>query len=294
MKKLTKTEFINKCLLIHGEKYDYSMVEYNGGKTKVKIICEKHGVFEQLPYNHLLGKGCNVCKPNFGDKLKLEDFIEMSNKIHKFEYDYSLVDYVNNKTKVKIICKKHGVFEQIPRGHLSGLKCATCQGNKKITKLDFIERCSIIFDNKYDYSLSEIDGTKSKTTILCPKHGEFLQAVESHLRGHGCPRCNDSKGEKIISWFLDKNSIKYETQKMFDGCFDVRKLRFDFYIPSINTCIEFDGKHHFEVIEFGLSKLEDTIRKDKIKNQFCDENKIRLLRISYEQNIVEQLEDLLN
>lgn len=229
MKKLTKNEFINKCVLIHGQKYDYSMVEYNGSKTKVKIIC-----------------------------------------------------------------KKHGVFEQIPRGHLSGLKCATCQGNKKMTKLDFIERCSIIFDNKYDYSLSEIDGTKNKTTIICPKHGDFIQSVDSHLRGHGCPRCNDSKGEKIISWFLDKNKIKYETQKMFDGCVDVRKLRFDFYIPSINTCIEFDGKHHFEVIEFGLSKLEDTIRKDKIKNQFCDENKIRLIRISYKENIVEQLEKLLN
>lgn len=293
MRRLTKDEFVIKCLSIHGDKYDYSMVEYNCSKTKVKIICKEHGPFEQLPYNHLLGKGCNICKPNFGNKLRLEDFIKMSNRIHNFEYDYSLVNYINNKTKVKIICKKHGVFEQEPRGHLSGLKCATCQGNKKLTKLDFIERCSILFNNKYDYSNSEIDGTKSKTNIICPKHGNFTQAVESHLRGHGCPRCNDSKGEKIISWFLDKRNINYETQKMFDGCVDVRKLRFDFYIPDINTCIEFDGKHHFEVIEYGPSKLEDTKRKDKIKNKFCEDNKIRLIRISYDQNIVEQLEKLL-
>lgn len=293
MRKLKRDEFIDRCLRIHGDKYDYSMVTYKCSKTKVKIICKNHGIFEQMPYNHLMGKGCNICKPNFGEKLRLEDFIEMSNKIHNFEYDYSLVNYINNKTKVKIICKKHGTFEQEPRGHLSGLKCATCQGNKKMTKVDFIERCSVIFDNKYDYSESIIDGTKSKTTIRCPKHGHFTQAVESHIRGHGCPKCKDSKGEKIISWFLDKNKIKYETQKMFDGCFDVRKLRFDFYIPNMNTCIEFDGRHHFEEIEYGIHKLEDTIKKDKIKNKFCEENKIRLIRISYDQNVIQQLENLL-
>lgn len=293
MRKLTRDEFINRCIRIHGDKYDYSMVEYKCSKTKVKIICKSHGIFEQVPNNHLMGKGCNICKPNFGEKLRLEDFIEMSNKIHNFEYDYSLVNYINNKTKVKIICKKHGTFEQEPRSHLSGLKCATCQGNKKITKVDFIERCSVIFDNKYDYSESEIDGTKSKTIIKCPKHGHFRQVVESHIRGHGCPKCKDSKGEKIISWFLDKNKIKYETQKMFDGCFDVRKLRFDFYIPNMNTCIEFDGRHHFEEIEYGIHKLEDTIKKDKIKNKFCEENKIRLIRISYDQNAIQQLENLL-
>lgn len=294
MLKLTTEEFIKKSIIIHGQKYNYSITKYEGSRNKVKIICKVHGIFEQLAYNHLLGKECNMCKPNFGEKLTKIDFIKKSNDIHKFEYDYSLVDYINNKTKVKIICKKHGIFEQEPRNHLSGMKCATCKGNKKLSKLDFIERCSVIFNNKYDYSFSEIDGTKSKTKIICPKHGEFEQVVDSHLRGHGCASCNDSKGEKIISWFLDKNNIRYEKQKMFDKCRDIRKLKFDFYIPDINTCIEFDGKHHFEKIEFGQKKLEDTIKKDKIKNIFCLENKIVLIRISYEQNIVEELEKKIN
>ena len=292
MRRLTNDEFISKCIGIHGEKYDYSLVDYSNSKKKVKIICDKHGVFEQLPYNHLLGKGCGYCNPNFGSSLTLDDFIERSNKIHNFEYDYSLVNYSNNKTKVKIICKKHGPFEQEPRGHLSGLKCASCQGNKKMIKSDFVDRCLITFNGKYDYSLSEIDGVKNKTTIICPSHGKFSQLVDSHLRGHGCPKCNDSKGEKIISWFLDKNNIHYETQKMFDGCKDIRKLKFDFYISNINTCIEFDGKHHFESIEFGEKKLEDTIKKDKIKNEFCEKNNISLLRIHYTSNIIKELEKL--
>lgn len=293
MLKLTTEEFIKRSIIIHGQKYNYSITKYEGSRNKVKIICKIHGIFEQLAYNHLLGKECNMCKPNFGEKLTKLDFIKKSNNIHKFEYDYSLVNYINNKSKVKIICKKHGIFEQEPRSHLSGMKCATCQGNKKLTKLDFIERSSVLFNNKYDYSLSEIDGTKSKTKIICPKHGEFEQVVDSHLRGHGCSSCNESKGEKIISWFLDKNNIRYEKQKMFDKCRDIRRLKFDFYIPDINTCIEFDGKHHFEKIEFGQKKLEDTIKKDKIKNIFCLENKIGLIRISYEQNIIEELEKIL-
>lgn len=294
MLKLTTKEFIDRSIIIHNNKYDYTITKYEGSKSKVSIICKKHGVFEQLAYNHLLGKGCNMCKPKFGKKLTKSEFIDRSNKIHNFEYDYSLVYYTNNRVKVKIICKKHGIFEQEPRNHLSGMNCSVCQGNKKLSKEDFVERCSILFNNKYDYSLSEINGTKSKTKIICPKHGIFEQVVDSHLRGHGCSSCNDSKGEKIISWFLDKNNIEYEKQKMFDDCRDIRRLKFDFFIPTINTCIEFDGKHHFETIEFGQKKLEDTIKKDKIKDIFCLQNKIKLIRISYEQNIIEELEKLLN
>ena len=295
MKKLSTSEFISKCILIHKNKYDYSLVDYRNSREKVKIVCKTHGEFEQLPYNHLLGKGCNLCNPNFGSKLELDTFVDMCNKKHNYEYDYSLVNYINNKTKVKIICKSHGEFKQEPRLHLSGQKCPSCKGNKKVTREDFIERCSIIFNNKYDYTLTIIDGTKNKTKIICPKHGLFEQIVDSHLRGSGCSKCNDSKGEKIISWFLDKNDIVYETQKTFDNCKDIRKLKFDFYIPNINTCIEFDGIHHFEITEFGQSKLDDTIKKDMIKNKFCLESNITLLRISYKDDIIEKLEeDMLN
>lgn len=294
MRKLSTNEFISKCINIHGHKYDYSIVNYKGSHIKVKIICNKHGIFEQLPYNHILGKGCSMCNPKISEKISLDEFIKRCNYTHSSIYNYKLVDYKNSKTKIKIICNKHGIFEQEPRLHIKGSKCPTCQGNKKVTKNEFIKRSNLLFNNKYDYTLVDINGVKNKTIIICPKHGKFNQVIDSHLQGHGCSKCNDSKGEKIISWFLDKNNIKHESQKTFLGCFDIRKLKFDFYIESINTCIEFDGKHHFEKIEFGEKKLKDTIKKDRIKNKFCKENNINLLRISYKDNIIEKLSFLIN
>jgi hypothetical protein len=109
--------FIEKSKLIHGELYDYSLVNYLNNYTKVKIICKIHGEFEQKPNIHLSGCGCTIC---FGTKTyDNQEFIEKAKLIHGELYDYSLVNYVNNYTKVKIICNKHGIFEQIPNSHLS-------------------------------------------------------------------------------------------------------------------------------------------------------------------------------
>jgi len=124
-KRKTTEEFIEMAKSIHGDRYDYSLVEYKNNKTKVKIICPVHGVFEQKPIHHLRGHGCHEC----GDKrLTTKQFIEKVKSIHKDKYDYSLVEYKNNKTKVKIICPVHGPFEQRPNDHLRGRGCFKCGG----------------------------------------------------------------------------------------------------------------------------------------------------------------------
>ena len=102
----------------------------------------------------------------------------------------------------------------------------------------------------------------------------------------GCPSCSslaNPKGEKTISKFLEKNNIKFFRQKTFEKCFDKRLLRFDFYIPLANICIEYNGRQHYEPIEYfgGDDAFEDRKNKDKIKSGFCKKNKIRLLEISY-------------
>lgn len=276
-----KEEFIKRAKSVHGDKYDYSLVEYRKGNKKDFIICPEHGRFEQVRSNHLQGKGCSKCNPKIGDKLSTKEFITRAKEVHGDEYDYSFVDYKSNKHKIVIICLEHGEFKQEPRGHLEGYKCPACKGNKKLTTEEFIIRASEIHDDKYDYIFSNVNGSRNKVKIICPTHGEFMQVVDSHLRGHGCPKCNESKGEKLIKWYLDKIGIEFQQEKTFDGCVDIRKLRFDFYLPNYNSCIEFDGIHHFEVIEYGDGKLKDTIKKDNIKNKFCNDNNIPLLRIKY-------------
>jgi Zn finger protein HypA/HybF involved in hydrogenase expression len=121
-------EFIKKANLIHCDKFDYSKVDYKHSKKNVIIICNEHGEFEQSPNLHLKGRGC----PNCGGTLKLttDDFIKKSNVKHNNLYDYSKVNYINSKTKVNIVCKIHGEFNQQPDSHLSGIGCPICSSSK--------------------------------------------------------------------------------------------------------------------------------------------------------------------
>ena len=129
-KKKTTEEFIQEAKRIHSGEYDYSLVNYQTNKTKVRIVCPKHGVFEQTPNSHLNGSGCPCC---YGTHKKTtEQFIKDAKKIHRDKYDYSLVDYKTAKTKVKIICKTCGkIFEQAPNNHLNGQDCPVCGRRKK-------------------------------------------------------------------------------------------------------------------------------------------------------------------
>jgi len=125
-KKLTTLQFVEKAQIVHGNKYDYSLVEYVSSRTKVKIICKIHGTFEQTPMTHLKEGGCTLCtREKITDTT--ENFIEKAKKIHKNEYNYSKVNYKNSWTKVTIICKEHKDFQQSPNCHLSQKQgCPSC------------------------------------------------------------------------------------------------------------------------------------------------------------------------
>ena len=114
-KKKTKEEFIKEATEKHNGKYDYSKVEYVNSKTKVCIICPEHDEFWQTPSNHTRGQGCPYCGHNVTGKSKRsskEEFIKKANEKHKGKYDYSKVNYMNNSTKVCIICPEHDEFWQ--------------------------------------------------------------------------------------------------------------------------------------------------------------------------------------
>lgn len=113
-------------------KYDYSKVKYHNRKTKIEIICPVHGSFFQDPTHHLEGKngkGCSKCAGNL--KYDTISFIKKVKEVHGDLYDYSLVEYKNIKTKIIIICKKHGKFMQTPHHHLSGKGCSSCKTSSK-------------------------------------------------------------------------------------------------------------------------------------------------------------------
>ena len=195
--KLTKEIFIEKSRKIHGEKYDYSKVEYINSQTKVCIICPEHGEFWQTPNGHLSGYGCSKCGHINTSSKKTsctKEFIEKARKVHGEKYDYSKVEYKNTRTKVCIICHIHGEFWQTPNDHLNGQGCKKCgDRNKKEKQLssteEFIEKARKVHGDKYDYSKVEYRGSYEKVHIICPIHGEFLQTPITHLKSYGCPKC---------------------------------------------------------------------------------------------------------
>lgn len=291
-KKLTTQEFIIRAKEIHGNKYDYSETVYKNQKTKIKIICLIHGEFEQFPNNHLVGKGCFGCNGN--KRKSLYSFIEEVNEIHNNKYDYSLVKYKNNETKVKIICPEHGIFDQKPSNHLMGKGCISCASNdKRDTKQDFILKAEKVHGNKYDYSSIKYKNSYTKIEIFCKKHDKtFMQKPSQHLIGKGCPICNESKGEKIISNYLNNNDIEFIPQYKFNNCRNINPLPFDFYLPGYNICIEYNGKQHYEAVEHfgGEYNLIYTQNNDKIKKEYCNNNNIKLLTIRYDEDIVENIQ----
>jgi hypothetical protein len=208
------SKFIGKANKVHNNIYNYSQVEYLYANTKIKIICNIHGEFLQRPADHLRGKGCSKCgHVILANKLKLssKEFIEKANKVHNNIYDYSLVEYVNAYTKIKIMCNNHGEFLQKPTHHLCGHGCSKCIGNNNCSSKEFIEKANEIHNNIYNYSLVEYINARTKIKIICNDHGEFLQSPNQHLNGSGCTKClykNEQKVREIFEKIFEKKFLK--------------------------------------------------------------------------------------
>jgi len=206
-RRLTSEEFIQRAKAVHGDRYDYSQSSYQDNFAKVTIICPDHGPFQQVPKNHIRGRGCPLC--GGCEQLTTAQFVERSEEVHGDRYDYSLVKYVNTKAVVSIVCSEHGVFSQRPADHLSGHGCQICAailgGQKnRLTKDEFIERAEAIHGDQYDYSLVEYLNSETKVTIVCPNHGRFLQTPGNHLAGRGCVDCATERRTHTAETFIQK------------------------------------------------------------------------------------------
>lgn len=279
-----KNTYVELAKKVHDNYYDYSLVDYKNINHSIEIICPIHGSFFQFAQSHIQGSGCRLCSLQ-------KNFIDKSNLLYNYKFDYSKVNYINQTTEVIIICPIHGEFKQTPKNHYRG-ECKNCADDrKKYTNEEFIEKCKIIHKNKYDYSLVNYIGIYDKIKIKCPVHGYFEIRPTDHLNNKGCPFCNESKGEKKILEILENNNIFFIRQYKFNECKNINQLPFDFYLPDYNICIEFDGIQHYKPVKYfgGINKLKYTQNNDKIKTEYCENNNIRLIRIGYDENIEEKL-----
>lgn len=202
-------KFIEKAKLVHGDDYDYSRVIYVNRETRVELI---HNIcrvaFTQTPLNHLKGHGCSQCKGVV--RLSKDEFINRAAQVHGSEYDYTNVNYINNRTKIEIVHNICGfTFSQVPNSHLSGSGCPKCSGNLKVTTEMFIEKAISVHGDEYDYSRVIYVDNETRIEIIHKNCGiSFIMTPHAHIRkNRGCWKCDGSMKLTIEDFIQKANEV---------------------------------------------------------------------------------------
>lgn len=299
--RLSVEGFIKRSRKTHGDKYDYSKVhQFKTQKEDVTIICPTHGDFKQNPRSHYDGSVCPKCWEDKRSEVLTtpwKEVLKSFRDVHKNKYDYEESDYINSLSKIRIICSKHGEFIQTVNAHKHGQGCPKC-GRERISESlitpwkEVLKSFRETHRGKYEYNPKTFSLLETPMEMFCKKHGRFEQTPKNHRKGSGCPICKSSKGEIEIENVLTDLKVQYEHQKKYK---ELGRKRFDFYIPSINTIIEYNGLQHYEPIEFfgGIKGFERNKKSDKVKRDFCIHNKINYEIIRYDEDVKERLNEIL-
>ena len=267
--------------------------EYVNSTTPVLHKCKKCGYeWMSQPTYILNSMGCKRCSKHL--QRNTQEYVEDLQRINP---QLELVgDFINVKTHVLHRCKIHNyTWNVVPSSILNGTGCPIC-GREK---LSLLQRKTHEEYEKELYNVNPnircvgkyIDST-TKIKVQCLKCNTTWESLPFNLLcGHGCPSCNFSHGEDEIQNWLIAHNISFIPQKRFKGCKDKRTLPFDFYIPTHNAAIEYDGDQHSKAIDWfgGQEGLEYRKKHDKIKTEYCMKNNIKLLRITTKDNIQAKL-----
>lgn len=270
---------------------------YSGAHIKILHRCRIDGYeWYVTPNNILKGRSCPKCSAHI--KRTHEQYVEEVKLINpNIEV---LEEYITNMTPILHRCKIHNIdWKATPVNILKGHGCRKCgneilANDRKKSKEQYIEDLKKV--NSNIIFVGEYINAHIPTLHKCLIHEFEWEANPNNiLSGKGCPICKESVGERQVRQWLCNNNIVYEVQYKFEDCCDINALPFDFYLPDYNACIEYDGEQHYRPIDYfgGQESFERTVKHDKLKNDYCANNNIRLLRISYLENIEEKLNNFL-
>lgn len=216
-RKLSQEEYVTGCIAAHKGFYTYKDLIYISGKHKVEITCPLHGNFWQLAESHKHSKqGCPVCareNTTMKQRKSQDTFLNEAEKANLGKYTFEDTVYVNHKAKVKVNCKKHGIFEIQAAHLLEGHGCKRCMAEnskllQKDTTQDFIEKAVNKKGDEYTYENVDYQGSQIDVNITCKIHGSFWQNPSNHLQGAGCPKCGKSGYNRNIpgTFYILKDS----------------------------------------------------------------------------------------
>jgi hypothetical protein len=226
-------------------------------------------------------------------KKTTDEFISEARRVHGDKFHYHNTVYKDARSKLIVTCKEHGDFIQQAGSHLVGYGCRKCADRMngircRSSTSEFITKAEKVHGDRYDYSKVEYNTAQSSVVIICKEHGEFSQTPNNHLKGENCPKCGASLGEQAIMDWLGGRGVRYGFNHIFPDCSYKGLLRFDFYLPDYAMCIEYDGEHHFRQIAGG-SSLELIQARDRVKDKYCMDNNMQMVRIRYDENVEDVL-----
>lgn len=293
--KRTHEEYVNELILINP---NIEVIEqYINANTPILHKCKLDSYeWYATPSAILHKRGCPKCANHIN--ITHEEYVE---KVSLINTNIEVLEkYINRKTPILHRCKIHNIeWKAYPSSILRGCGCSKCGSEKIRNKLiktheQYVSELEIA--NPNIVVIDKYVGTNTPILHKCLlDNNEWYASPANILYGYGCPKCNESSGERQIRQWLEKRNIVYVFQKTFDNCRDIRLLPFDFYLPDFNTIIEYDHKQHYEPIEHfgGKESFERTVKHDNIKNEYCKNNGISLLRIPYFKNVEEELNNFL-
>lgn len=292
--RLTTQGFIQKAQLVHGDSYDYSLVDYINNRINVTLICKVHGQFEQSPNSHLQGSGCKDCGYN---KIKIDNLLskeEFEKRCYeKFNniYSYNMDNYKGLSSDIIVNCSIHGELLINAKSHLRGVGCNQCtntlkskNNHRRKTTEEFLNQIREIHGNKYDYSLiTTIENSFSKIKIICNLHGEFEQKYSSHRAGYGCKHC--AKMCQYGFYSVKNAERNKEDWSNIEGNFYVLNVNDEFIKIGITKNLKRRLKEHkrnYNNTELILTK-EDNLYKLVIFERSINE-RLKTLGLTFDYN----------
>lgn len=283
-RKKTDADFEEQVKELVGDEYTF-LDPYTRAHDKIRCRHNKCGtVWSVKPNAFLNGTRCpNIdCIPKKPYKSRAQIEKEVRDKTGD---EYRMAEpYKGDGEKIFFVHRYCGYKWKVkPNDILNGHKCPKCTKQLTWNTEKLASYIRVISNGEYEL-LGEYTGMLKPVAIRHNRCGNVLMMQpESFRAGHRCRECMASNGETWISYWLREKSIQYVSQKEFDGCKDKRSLPFDFYLPSYNLAIEYDGKQHFEPTKFfgGEEAYQYLHKHDLLKNQYCKNNNINLLRIPY-------------
>lgn len=297
-----KLEIINKqCNNINYKfiAFNNDINQYTNAYSEFTLICNNNHKFN-TNYNKFINMKttCYYCK-NMYDKTQ-EYLIDINKRCIKDNFKLlNIPDKITQNTKLNFECNKNHTFAMdYTHFVLRQQNCNKCNNKSIEERIEDIQHKCLQNNYKFLGFIEKYNGYNTPFELKCKKSNHrwitYYSNFISHPGERGCPRCNESKGEKTISKYLDNLNIKYFREHKFNNCINKRKLRFDFYLPEYNLCIEYNGKQHYEDVKIfgGVNNLSYVKNNDKIKEEYCFQNNIPLIIIKYNDNILEILNSI--